>query len=95
MIYFRYHLIVMAVVSLAASPAAFADAPLHKASGGGSAPIPDVEIESYGFQAQIDADGDVKGKAVFQFRPPGSAVFRRHHVPACQRERGLAGWRAD
>jgi hypothetical protein len=78
MIYFRSYravLIALAVVSLAASPAAFADQPVHKASGGGSAPIPDEPMESYGFQAQIDADGDVKGKAVFQFRPQEAKFF--------------------
>ena len=78
MIYFRSHLAVLiasAVVSLAASPAAFADKPVHQVSGGGSAPIPDEPMESYGFQAQIDADGDVKGKAVFQFRPQDAKFF--------------------
>ena len=78
MIYFRSHLAVLtalALVSLAASPAAFADKPVHKVSGGGSAPIPDEPMESYGFQAQIDADGDVKGKAVFQFRPQDAKFF--------------------
>ena len=78
MIYFRSHLAVLiasAVVSLAASPAAFADKPVHQVSGGGSAPIPDEPMESYGFQAQIGADGDVKGKAVFQFRPQDAKFF--------------------
>jgi hypothetical protein len=63
------------MVSLAAPPAAFAGEPIHKVTGGGSAPIPDAGIESYGFQAQVDAYGDVKGKAVFQFRPQEARFF--------------------
>lgn len=78
MIYSRSNpaaLIALAVVSLAVCPAAFADKPEHKVSGGGSAPIPEMPMESYGFQAQIDAYGDVKGKAVFQFRPQEARFF--------------------
>ncbi len=67
--------VVLAAVSLATSPAAFANQPVHKVTGGGSAPIPDNPMESYGFQAQIDAYGVVKGKAVFQFRPQEARFF--------------------
>lgn len=78
MIKFRSHLgalVASSALALATSPAAFADMPVHKASGGGSAPIPDMPMESYGFQAQIDAYGEVKGKAVFQFRPQEARFF--------------------
>ena len=78
MINFRSHfaaLVASSAVALAASPGAFADTPIHKVTGGGSAPIPGTEVESYGFQAQINADGTVKGKAVFQFRPQDARFF--------------------
>ena len=75
---FRSQIAALAAASalaLATAPAAFADMPIHKATGGGSAPIPGTEVESYGFQAQISADGSVKGKAVFQFRPQDARFF--------------------
>lgn len=78
MIHLRTHfaaLIAASAFSLAASSAALADMPIHKATGGGSAPVPGTELESYGFQAQISADGSVKGKAVFQFRPQDARFF--------------------
>lgn len=78
MIYLRSYLaalIVLGAVSLAASPEALANKPVHKATGGGSAVMPDSPLESYAFQAQIDASGNVKGKAVFQFRPQEARFF--------------------
>lgn len=78
MIKFRSHLgalVASSALALATSPGAFADMPIHKATGGGSIPIPGTEVESYGFQAQINADGSVKGKAVFQFRPQDARFF--------------------
>lgn len=55
--------------------AAIAGAPVNSASGGGSVPITDMPMESYGFHAAIDAYGQVKGKAVFQFRPQEARFF--------------------
>ena len=78
MIYFRFYLaalIVLGLVALAPSPVAFANQPLHKVTGGGSAVTPGGSKESYGFQAQIDVSGNVKGKAVFQFRPQEARFF--------------------
>ena len=78
MVYFRTHLaalIILGAVSLAASPGAIANKAVHKVTGGGSAVIPDSPLESYGFQAQIDIYGNVKGKAVFQFRPQEARFF--------------------
>ena len=50
--------------------ASVAAPPVHQASGGGSVDWPDGRV-SYGFNARVDADGQVKGQASFAFRNLG------------------------
>ena len=61
---------------------------VHKASGGGTVDWPLARV-TYGFNAQIDADGVVKGEAEFQHR---DADVRNHVEINCLTVVGNDAW---
>jgi hypothetical protein len=82
-------LLTLAAMVIFGGSVSFANSPVHRASGGGTVAQTDLPMESYGFTASIDADGNVQGQAVWQFRPQEA---RFHGVFTCLHVDGADAW---
>ena len=82
-------LLTLAAMVILGGSVSLAKPPVHRASGGGTVVQPDLPMESYGFTASIDADGNVRGQAVWQFRPQEA---RFHGVFTCLHVDGAEAW---
>ena len=82
-------LFTLAAMVILGSSVSFAKPPIHMASGGGTVAQTDLPMESYGFTASIDAAGNVRGRAVWQFRPQEA---RFHGIFTCLHVNGADAW---